>query len=64
MLKGEHTRSQVYASCLGVAKKLTVSILRLKGFKDKNTLCGSIQDLKTRNILHGRYLQNKKQEAT
>ena len=42
-------RSKVYASCLGVLKKLAIPSFRFTGFKNKNTLHGCIQGFKTRN---------------
>ena len=51
MLRGEHIRRKVYASCLGVLKQLATCSFGFRGFKDKSTLRRGISTKKKRNKL-------------
>ena len=64
MLRSEHIRSKVYASCLEVLRTLATCSFWFRRFKDKSMLHGCIQGSKTTNKLQRRYLEVKKQERT
>ena len=51
MLRGEHIRRKVYASCLGILKQLAACTFGFRGFKDENTLRRGISTKKKRNKL-------------
>ena len=46
MMRGECIRCKVYASCFGILKNLATCHYWFRGFKDKNTLCGSFEGRK------------------
>ena len=64
MLRGEHIRKKVYASCLEVLRKLATWGSWVRRFKDKNTVRVCIQGSKTTNKLQRKYLEGIKLEAT
>ena len=42
LLRGEHIRSKVYASCVPVLKKSATCSFRFRGFKRQKTVCAEV----------------------